>query len=101
MRLLVDGGVPVAGGLIGRSVELEWPHPTGPGDVLHVDSEIVEIVPSRSHPGGGTVVSRGETRNQRGEVVQIITVRLIVPARSRRALIAPFMSFNSYLSDIR
>lgn len=40
------------------------PRPTRPGDVLHV-----EIVPSRAHPGGGTVVACGETCNQRREVV--------------------------------
>lgn len=49
--------------------------PTRPGDVLHV-----EIVPSRAHPGGGTVVACGETRNQRREVVQITTVGLIIAA---------------------
>ncbi|WP_316397909.1 hypothetical protein [Bradyrhizobium sp. 33ap4] len=36
--------------------------------MLHVDSENVEIIPSRTHPDRGTVVARGETRNQRGEV---------------------------------
>lgn len=51
------------------------PRPTRPGDVLHV-----EIVPSRAHPGGGTVVACGETCNQRREVVQITTVGLIVAA---------------------
>lgn len=51
------------------------PRPTRPGDVLHV-----EIVPSRAHPGGGTVVACGETRNQRREVVQITTVGLIIAA---------------------
>lgn len=49
--------------------------PTRPGDVLHG-----EIVPSRAHPGGGTVVACGETRNQRREVVQITTVGLIIAA---------------------
>lgn len=51
------------------------PRPTRPGDVLHV-----EIVPSRAHPGGGTVVACGETCNQRRKVVQITTVGLIVAA---------------------
>jgi acyl dehydratase len=81
MRLLVDGGLPIAGGLVGRSVAIEWPHPTRPGDVLHVDSEIIEVTPSRSQPGRGTIAARGETRNQRGEIVQVTTVKLIVAAR--------------------
>lgn len=51
------------------------PRPTRPGDVLHV-----KVVPSRAHPGGGTVVACGETCNQRREVVQITTVGLIVAA---------------------
>lgn len=53
--------------------------------MLHVDSEIIEIDPSRSHPGGGAVVARDETPNQRGEVVQITRVRLIVAAQKRAA----------------
>jgi acyl dehydratase len=71
MGLLVDGGLLIAGGLVGRSVELEWPRPTRPADVLHVDSEIVEIIASHTHPVHGTVVARGVTRSRSGEVVQI------------------------------
>lgn len=56
------------------------PRPTRPGDVLHV-----EIVLSRAHPGGGTVVACGETCNQRREAVQITTVGLIVAAPKLRA----------------
>ncbi|KRP97710.1 hypothetical protein AOQ73_21275 [Bradyrhizobium pachyrhizi] len=37
--------------------------------MLHVDSENVEIIPSRTHPDRGTVIGPGETRNQRGEVL--------------------------------
>jgi acyl dehydratase len=69
------------------------PRPTRPSDVLHVDSEIVEIVPSRAHPGGGTVVARGETRYQRSEVVQITTVKLIVAAPSGCAPEGPNVDF--------
>ncbi len=48
MRLLVDGGAPLAGGIIGAGGEIAWPRPTRPGDMLHVESEVVEITPSRS-----------------------------------------------------
>ncbi|MFI4988448.1 MAG: hypothetical protein ACHQF3_13500, partial [Alphaproteobacteria bacterium] len=58
-----------------------WPMPTRPGDVLHVESEILEIKPSRSRPERGTITVRCETRNQRGEVVQTLTAKLIVPRR--------------------
>ena len=50
MRLNVDSGPPLAGGIVGAGVELSWPAPTRPGDVLHVESEVAEITPSRSRP---------------------------------------------------
>ncbi len=80
MRLMV-GGVPLAGGIIGAGGEINWPKPTRPGDVLHVESEIVEITPSRARPDRGTVTVRSETLNQRGETVQVLTAKLIVPRR--------------------
>jgi len=43
----------------------------------------VEVVPSRSRPDRGIVTVRSETRNQRDEVVQTATVKLLVPRRSR------------------
>jgi acyl dehydratase len=83
MRLQVDGGLPIAGGIIGLGGEVAWPTATRPGDVLHVESDIVEVVPSRSRPDRGTVTVRSKTRNQRGEVVQTTTVKLLVPRRSK------------------
>jgi acyl dehydratase len=78
MRLLVEGGLPLAGGVIGAGGEINWPKPTRPGDTLTVNSEVVEIVPSRSRPERGTVTVRSETRNQRD---QVLLTRLIVPHR--------------------
>jgi acyl dehydratase len=83
MRLQVEGGLPIAGGIVGLAAEVAWPTATRPGDVLHVESEVVEVVPSRSRPDRGTVTVRSETRNQRGEVVQTTTVKLLVPRRSK------------------
>jgi hypothetical protein len=57
----------------------------GRGDVLRVESEVIEVIPSRSRPDHGTVVVRSETRNGRGEVVQITTMKLLVPCRERAA----------------
>ena len=82
MRLLVEAGLPIAGGIIGAGGEIAWPKPTRPGDVLTVVSEIEEVTPSRSRPDRGMVRMRSETRNQRNEVVQILTARLVVPRRS-------------------
>jgi acyl dehydratase len=82
MRLLVEAGLPLAGGIIGAGAEIAWPQPTRPGDVLRVVSEIEEITPSRSRPDRGMVRVRSETRNQRDEVVQVLTSKLIVPRRA-------------------
>jgi acyl dehydratase len=81
MRLLVDGGAPIAGGIIGAGAEIAWPNPTRPGDILRVESEILSVTPSRSHPDRGTAALRSQTVNQRGEVVQTLTARLIVLRR--------------------
>jgi acyl dehydratase len=81
MRMLVDGGAPIAEGVIGAGVELSWPRPTHPGDELQVVSEVLEITPSRSKPDRGIVIVRSQTLNQRGEVVLALTSRLVVPRR--------------------
>src|SRR5262249_5958811 len=54
MRLLVEGGLPIAGGVVGVGGEISWPRPTRPGDVLHVEGEVLELRPSRSRPDRGT-----------------------------------------------
>jgi len=81
MRLLVGGGLPLAGGCIGAGGEIAWPRPTRPGDILQVESEVVAVTPSRSRPDRGIVTVRSETKNQRGEVVQVLTAKLMVPRR--------------------
>src|ERR1019366_4247057 len=43
MRLMVTGGLPFAGGMVGLGGEISWTKPTRPGDTLHVESEILEI----------------------------------------------------------
>ena len=78
MRLLVDSGPALAGGMIGASVELSWPRPTRPGDILHVESEIEEVIPSRSKPDRGFITLKSETKNQKGEVVQLQRAKLLV-----------------------
>jgi len=82
MRLIVGDRAPFAGGVIGAGVELSWPRPTRPGDVLRVDTEVIEITPSRSKPDRGIVTVRSEIRNQDDKVVQRMTSRLVVPSRN-------------------
>lgn len=82
MRLLVTGGLPLAGGSVGLGGEIAWPKPTRPGDTLHVESEIVEIVPSRSKPNQGVVTVECTTLNQNGEAVYVFTARILVFRRN-------------------
>jgi len=85
MRLQTDGGLPIAGGLIGAGGEIAWPRPTRPDAILHVESEVLELRPSRSNPDRGIATFRSETRNQLGEVVQVLTAKLVVPRRTSSA----------------
>lgn len=78
MKLLVESGMRLSGGLIGAGGELTWPRPTRPGDVLTVVSEVMAVTPSRSRPERGIVTVKCETRNQNGEAVQVMTSRMLV-----------------------
>jgi len=78
MRLQIDSGPPIAGGMIGAGGEISWPRPTRPGDVLQVESEITEVKPSKSRPERGFATMKSETKNQNGEVVQLLVVKLLV-----------------------
>lgn len=81
MRLLVDGEVKPVGGIIGAGAEVSWPRPMRPGDVLHLESEVIEVRPSKSRPDQGMVKIRTTTFNQKGEAVQILIANLVVPRR--------------------
>ena len=82
MRLLVDGELKPAGGIIGAGVdEMRWPRPVRPGDELHVEAEVLEVRPSKSRPDQGVIKVRTTTSNQNGEPVQVFVVNLIVLRR--------------------
>jgi acyl dehydratase len=81
MRLLVEGELTIAGGLIGLGGEIAWPRPTYPGDTLRVETEVLSIRVSESKPDRGIVTARNTTLNQRGEPVQIAVVKMLVPRR--------------------
>lgn len=78
MRLLVEGGLPLASGLIGAGTELRWPRPVRPGDTLTVQTTVLDIAPSRSKPDRGIVLCQSDTLNQHGEVVQQSTAKVVV-----------------------
>jgi len=82
MRLLVEGEIKPAGGLIGAGLdEMRWPLPVRPGDELHLLSEIVEVRRSKSRPDQGIVKVRTTTYNQHDQPVQVFVASLLVPAR--------------------
>jgi acyl dehydratase len=86
MRLIVAGPFRIAGGQIGAGMdELRWPIPSRPGDVLRVETEVLECRVSRSRPEIGLVKVRHTTINQRDEVAQVCTPTLVVPRRATRA----------------
>jgi acyl dehydratase len=82
MRLLVDGELKPAGGILGAGFEeMRWPRPVRPGDELHVDAEVLEVRPSKSRPDQGAIKVRTTTLNQNEEPVQIFVGSLIVLRR--------------------
>lgn len=83
MRLLVTSGIPLAWGMIGAECSLKWPNPARSGDTLTVHGEVTEVKPSRSRPDRGTITISAETRNQRDDILQILTATLLVPRRSK------------------
>src|SRR5258708_30799285 len=67
--------------LLGIGVdELRWLAPVRPGDVLHIEGEVVELTPSRTKPQGAVRV-KWTVFNQNDEPVLTFTPTAIVPRR--------------------
>jgi acyl dehydratase len=82
MRLIVMSELKISGGSIGMGVDqIRWPRPVRPGDTLRVESEVIELRPSRSNPERGIVKIRSKALNQNGETVMEQTANLIVPRK--------------------
>ena len=82
MRLLVEGDLKPAGGIVGAGFdELRWPRPVRPGDQLRVESEVLEVRASKSRPDQGALKVRTTTLNQNNEPVQVFVGNLIVLRR--------------------
>ena len=82
MRLLVESDLKPAGGIIGAGFdEFRWPRPVRPGDQLRVETEVLEVRPSKSRPDQGWIKVRTTTFNQKGEPVQVSIGNLLVPRR--------------------
>jgi acyl dehydratase len=73
MRLIVDGEFKPAGGIVGAGMEeFRWPLPVRPGDELRVESEILDVRPSKSRATQGLLKVRNTT-----------LIRTATPSRSR------------------
>jgi len=82
MRLLVEGDLRPAGGIIGVwAEEMKWPRAVRPGDELEVQAEVLAVRPSQSRPGQGFVKVRSTTLNQHGEAVQVLVINILVQSR--------------------
>ena len=83
MRLLVESELKPAGGIVGAGFdEFRWPNPVRPGDELRLESEIIEVRPSKSRPQQGLIKVRTTTFNQDGKAVQVLVSNLVVPRRA-------------------
>ena len=84
MGLVARSEYRAAGGTIGLGFdELRWPIPVFPGDELRIESEILELRPSKSRPDRGLMKLRTRTLNQNGEAVQELIANAMVPRRPR------------------
>jgi len=82
MRLLVESDLTPAGGIVGAGFdECRWPRPVRPGDELRVESEVLEVRPSKSRLDQGLMKVRTTTLNQNGEAVQVLIGNLVVRRR--------------------
>lgn len=82
MRLLVESEFRPAGGIVGAGVDdLRWPRPVRPGDELRVESEVLELRPSKSRPQQGIARLRVTTLNQDDEVLQTYVASLVMQRR--------------------
>ena len=85
MRLLVDSDFKPAGGIVGAGFdEFRWTRPVRPGDELLIESEVLEVRPSRSRTDQGFIRVRTTTLNQNDEAVQVIVGNLVVPRRPKK-----------------
>lgn len=81
MRLLVQSGMTIAGGVVGAGGQINWPAALRPGDRIHVDVTVTATRALRSRADSGLITTRTLTVNQDGTVVQELVANLFVPRR--------------------
>ena len=83
MRLMTDARPFGPHPLLGIGVdELRWLAPVRPGDVIHLEGEVIELLPSRTKPQGIARI-KWTAVNQRGEPLYTVIPLAIVPRRPR------------------
>lgn len=58
---------------------LKWRRPVYPGDVLSVEMEVIDTVPSKSRPEIGFIISKTTVSNQKKDVVMEFVSKGIFP----------------------
>jgi acyl dehydratase len=81
MRLMIEVRPFGPHPLLGLGVDdLRWLAPVRPGDAIHLEGELIELLPSATKPQGVAKI-RWTAFNQRGEPVYTVTPLAIVPRR--------------------
>lgn len=82
MRLMVDGVIKDSASLGSPGIdEIRFLRPVRPGDSITARGVVLEVVPSRSKPDRGHMITRYEVTNQRGELVLTMAGRGIYKRR--------------------
>ena len=76
MRLQVETS-PFAFDLVGLGVEINWPSPTLPGDLLKIRTEVTDIKISESKPNQGIISIETITTNQDDEVKMVMQNKIL------------------------
>ena len=85
MKLVAGSEYRAAKGTIGLGFDgLRWPIPVFPGDELRIESEVLDMRPSKSRPDRGLIKIRTRTLNQNGEVVQELIANALLPRRPQK-----------------
>ncbi len=86
MRLFTTGPLQFVGGAVGLGVdELRWPVAVRAGDIVQLETEIIEARESRSKPSHGIIRISNVMRNEHREVVLSYTANAMVQRRQTKA----------------
>src|SRR4051812_46560422 len=97
IRLLVEGNIRPAGGIVRAGFdEFRWPRPVRPGDELRVESEVLEVRPSKSRPEQGLIKVRVTTPTPWSGRIEARTGLRMMPTSPRSPLSFRTAGFPQY-----